>query len=504
MTEEEASGTGSGAPPRPLPAWRLIALVAGPVACLLPLLIEPPGGLAPEAWRLCGVAAWMVIWWLTEAVPVPATALLPIVVMPLLGIGQEADVTASYAHPLIFLFLGGFLIAGAMQRWGLHERVALLIVWAVGRSARTLVGGFMIACALLSMWISNTATAVMMFPVGLSVIEVVAEQTDQDKSRRFGVSLMLAIAYACSIGGIATLIGTPPNTLLAAFLADSYGYELSFASWMAIGLPFCLVLLPLSWLWLTFVGFPAGQIRLDHARRQMAERLAALGSMSRGERIVAAGFLLAAVGWITRPWLVKLTGLPLSDTSVAMTVGLALFVVPASVQSGRFVLDWSTARDIRWGVLLLFGGGLALADAFKSTGLAAAIGNAFGGLSGANVWLAVAVLAATVLFLTELTSNTATTATFLPIVAAIAIGWQQNPLLFVVPVAIAASGAFMLPVATPPNAVVFGYRHLRVRDMARTGAILNVACIVLVVLIDLLLGRWVLGAEPGVLPPWAH
>jgi sodium-dependent dicarboxylate transporter 2/3/5 len=218
---------------------------------------------------------------------------------------------------------------------------------------------------------------------------------------------------------------------------------------------------------------------------------------------VGIGFLLAAAGWILRPIIVKATGLPISDTSVAMTIGLAMFVVPTSVEAGRFVLDWPTARNLRWGVLLLFGGGLALAGSFKSTGLAAAIGGAFAGFSGSNVWLTAAAMAATVLLLTELTSNTATTATFLPIVAAIAIGWNQNPLLFVVPVAIAASGAFMLPVATPPNAVAFGYPHLKIRDMARTGAVLNLTCIVLVVLVDMVLCRWVLGAEPGVLPPWA-
>jgi sodium-dependent dicarboxylate transporter 2/3/5 len=483
--------------------WRLAALVAGPLVCLIPLAFDAPAGLVPEAWRLCGLAGWMVLWWLTEAIPVPATALLPIVAMPLLEIGKEAKVTASYGHPLIFLFLGGFLIAGAMQRWGLHERVALFIVWAVGRSARSLVGGFMIACALLSMWISNTATAVMMFPVGLSVIDVVAKETDEATSRKFGVSLMLAIAYSCSIGGIATLIGTPPNTLLAAFLSDSYGYQLGFAQWMAIGLPFCLVLLPLTWLWLTHVGFPAGGLRLSHARDDMIRRLKELGPMSRGERIVGIGFLLAAAGWILRPLIVKTTGLPITDTTIAMTVGLTMFVVPTSVEAGRFVLDWPTARNLRWGVLLLFGGGLALAGSFKSTGLAAAIGSAFAGFSGSNVWLTVAAMATTVLLLTELTSNTATTATFLPIVAAIAIGWNQNPLLFVVPVAIAASGAFMLPVATPPNAVAFGYPHLRIRDMARTGAVLNLVCIVLVILVDMVLCRWVLGAEPGVLPPWA-
>ncbi|MBW2526161.1 MAG: SLC13/DASS family transporter [Deltaproteobacteria bacterium] len=487
-----------------MPAWRIGALIAGPLVCLVPLLVDAPTALGGEAWRLCGLAGWMVVWWLTEAIPVPATALLPIVGMPLLGIGKEGGVTASYAHPLIFLFLGGFLIAGAMQRSGLHERVALFIVWAVGRNARSLVGGFMIACALLSMWISNTATAVMMFPVGLSVIGVVAKETDRHTARRFGVALMLAIAYSCSIGGIATLIGTPPNTLLAAFLADSYGYQLSFASWMAIGLPFCLVLLPLTWLWLTRVGFPAGGLRLSHAREDMIRRLRDLGPMSRGERIVGIGFLIAAVGWIVRPLIVKLTGVPISDTTVAMSVGLAMFVVPVSLETGRFALDWATARNLRWGVLLLFGGGLALAGAFKSTGLAEAIGRAFAGFAGTNVWLTAAAMAATVLFLTELTSNTATTATFLPIVAAIAIGWGENPLLFVVPVAIAASGAFMLPVATPPNAVAFGYPHLRVRDMARTGAVLNLLCVVLVVLVDFVLCRWVLGAEPGVLPPWVR
>ncbi len=484
--------------------WRVVALVGGPLVSLVPLLLDSWWGLTPPAWRLCGVAAWMVIWWLSEAVPIPVTALLPIPVMPLYGVAAQEPVAKSYAHPLIFLFLGGFFIAGAMQRWGLHRRVALHILRASGNNARTLIGGFMVACALLSMWISNTATAVMMFPVGLSIIEVIAEEVDEPSAQRFGIALMLGIAYGCSIGGVATLIGTPPNTLLAAFVADAYGVELSFAEWMAIGLPYSFVLLPLAWLWLTRVQYPVGGLQLRGVTAEIDDRLDELGPMTRGEKIAAAGFLCAAALWITRPWIARATGLAISDASVAMAVGLCLFVLPTSLKAGLFALDWQTARQTRWGVLLLFGGGLALASAFKSTGLSAAVGHAFSGLAGVNLWLIVAIMAATVLMLTELTSNTATTATLLPIIGAIAIAWGQNPLLFMVPVAIAASGAFMLPVATPPNAVVFGYGPLRIAHMVRAGVFLNALSIAVVVVLDMVLCRWVLGAEPGVLPPWAR
>ncbi len=460
---------------------RLLALVAGPLVMLVLLAMPTPEGLSPEAWKLVALAAWMVTWWMFEAAPVPVTALLPIPVMPLLGIADEKAVAASYAHPLIFLFLGGFLIAAAMQRWGLHRRIALSIVHRVGTSPGGIIAGFMVATAFLSMWISNTATAVMMYAVGISVIDFVSSHTDDATlARRFGVALMLGIAYGASIGGVGTLIGTPPNTLLASFLADNHGIRIDFATWMLLGIPLVLVMLPVTWLLLCKVVFPVRGLRLGGAHELISEELKGLGAMSKGERIVMVVFVATALLWITRKWLVDLTGLSISDTSIALIAATLLFALPASIEKGQFTVEWDAAKNVPWGVLLLFGGGLALAGAFSSTGLAESIGNAVGALEGAEFGLIVLVTITAIIFLTELTSNTATTATFLPILGAVAVGLGASPMALAIPAAIAASMAFMMPVATPPNAIVFSYEGMHIQDMMKAGFWLNLIAIGLI------------------------
>lgn len=497
---------------RTYPPWRRAALLLGPVCGLLPIFLTPPAGLAEPAWRLAGVTGWMVVWWLSEAVPIPATALLPVPLLPLLGVAPEREVAASYAHPLIFLFLGGFLLAGAMQRSGLHRRVALAIVRRMGGTPAGLVGGFMLATALLSMWISNTATAILMFTIGLSLVDSLGAaagggetvEGGGEATSRFGRALMLGIAYGASIGGTATLIGTPTNALLASFLSSTYGFTLSFRSWLLFGVPYAAVMLPLAWLWLTRAAFPLAGVRLGDARERLTAEAARLGPLGRAERAVAVVFTLTALGWLGRDLLERATGLAISDTTVAMVGGLALLTVPLSLARGRFALDWETVEALPWGVLILFGGGLALAGAFQSSGLAAALGDGFAGLGHLPPWLLVVLATTTVVFLTELTSNTATAATFLPILAAVALGLGESPLLLTVPVALAASAAFMLPVATPPNAIVFGYRDLRIADMAKSGFVLNLLAIVVISLLVLLLGGPVLGIQPGAVPGWAR
>ena len=481
VVEEEygVSGEGEGSPTRqPMSRKRLVALIAGPALALVLLFLPAPEGMKPEAWRLVALAVWMVVWWLGEAVPIPATALLPIPMMPLLGIAKMKPVAANYGHTLIFLFLGGFLLAAAMQRWGLHKRIALRIVDFVGTSPGGIIGGFMVATAFLSMWISNTATTIMMFAVGLSVVEFVARKTpDRSMVRNFGVALMLGIAYSASIGGVGTLIGTPPNALLASFLQSNYKIQIDFFTWMKFGVPVVVVMLPIAWLLLTKVIFPARDLKIGDAGGVIKDELAALGAMSKGERAVAIVFACAALGWILRKQLAGWSGLPINDTMIAMTAAIVLFAWPISREKGHFAVDWEAARNVPWGVLLLFGGGLALAGGFKGTGLAEWIGGRVSGFE-VSTWVLVFIVTVAIIYLTEITSNTASTATFLPILGAVAIGLGLDPRMLAIPVALGASMAFMMPVATPPNAIVFSYEEMTLGDMVKAGFWLNIVAII--------------------------
>jgi sodium-dependent dicarboxylate transporter 2/3/5 len=482
---------------------RRIGLPAGPILLALLLLLDPPSGMSLAAWRTAAVGIFMACWWITEAVPIPATALTPLLLFPLLGILDIGPAAAPFANPIIFLFLGGFIIALAMERHGLHRRIALRVVRAMGVRPPMLVFGFMAATAFMSMWVSNTATVVMMLPIGLSVVRLVKPEAGAGPMEfNFAIALMLGIAYAASIGGLATLIGTPPNALLAAFMRESYGVEVGFAQWMVVGLPLVLVALPLSWIVLTKLVFPIRIREIPGGAETIRNEYARLGPISRAERSVAVIFIVTATLWITRPILDDyLPGI--SDTSIAIAAALATFIVPVSLRDGEFLMDWETAERLPWGVLLLFGGGLALAGAITSTGLAAWIGQAMSGMESWPLPLTIVLLTAVVIFLTELTSNTATAAAFLPLVASLALGLGENPLVLLVPAALAASCAFMLPVATPPNAIVYGSGHVTVPQMARAGIWLNVLCITLITLVVYVLVLAAFGAELGTVPAWA-
>jgi len=482
----------------------LAGLVAGPLVLVGMLLAPVPEGLSPGAWHAAAVGLLMAIWWITEAIPIPATSLLPLVFFPLLGVGTIQETASPYAHPLIFLFLGGFLLALGMQRWGLHRRTALTIIRAIGTNPRSIILGFMVASAALSMWVSNTATAMMMLPIGLSVVQLVRDSdAAEDRVRTFAVVLMLGVAYACNIGGTGTIIGTPPNALLAGFMSETYGVELGFAEWMTVGLPFVVLGLPLAYVLLTRVAFSMDLERLPGGRALIRDELERLGPMSRPEWMVAAVFIAVATLWITRPLLSD--AVPgLSDAGIAMAGATALFVLPADKRFSTFVLDWDTARDLPWGVLLLFGGGLSLASAVERTGLATWIGESLSAASVLPVVLVIAAVSITIILLTELTSNTATTAAFLPVMASVAVGIGQNPYLLLVPTALSASCAFMLPVATPPNAIVYGSNVLQISDMARAGVWLNVAFAVLVTTVAYGLVVAVFGFDLGVVPSWAQ
>lgn len=488
--EEEGEQGGSALSP-----LGKIAILAGPLVAVVLLLLPAPANMPPEAWRMVAVVAWMVIWWLSEAVPIPATALLPLVLMPLFGIGDLKPVAQAYADPIIFLFLGGFLIALAMQKTGLHRRIALTIVRSIGTSPDRIILGFMLATGFLSMWISNTATAVMMYAVGLSVVDFIERQTrDAAAVRNFGVALMLAIAYSASIGGVGTLIGTPPNALLASFLSKTYGIEITFFRWMLIGVPVVVVMLPATWLILTRVLFPARAIAVASPASVIEAELRSLGRASPAERLVGVVFAYAALAWILRQPLVGLTGLPLDDTMIALAAALVLFAVPTFGTRGGFALDWEITRDLPWGVLLLFGGGLALAGGFTSTGLAEWIGGIVGGVRIGTLALVLLVTTA-IVYLTEITSNTASTATFLPIMGAVAVGLKLDPMLLTIPIAIGASMAFMMPVATPPNAIVFSYERMQLRDMVRAGFLLNIIAVVVAFGAIVIIGPLAFGLE---------
>ena len=500
MSEEESERTPAGSPRRWL---RRIGLALGPAAGALLYLILPEGhGAADGSWAALegparatvGMGAWMAIWWMTEAIPIYATALLPLALFPFLGIASGREAAAPYGHELIFLFMGGFLLALSMERWGLHRRIAFRALRLAGTRPAHVVGGIMIVSAVLSMWVSNTATAIMMLPVAVSL----AGNGDRPEDRRFAICLFLGIAYGCTIGGIATPVGTPPNLFLLSFAKSELGVEISFVRWMAVGLPLALLFLPCAWWLLTRWLF-----HLDDAPIAMAgalrEEHEAMGPLGSGERSAALAFGLAASLWLLRPLLagIEISGhqpfAGLTDTSIAIGAALTLFLLPGNREVGGRALDWNTALRLPWGILILFGGGLSLAAAIRANGVDLFLAHQVTSLQFLPPMLVVVAVVAMVVFLTELTSNMATCATFVPLLAGVAPGLGMDPLLLAVPAAIAASFAFMLPVATPPNAIIFGSGKVRIADMVKVGIVLNLIGIIVTTVLFLTWGRFVFG-----------
>ncbi|MDX3775122.1 DASS family sodium-coupled anion symporter [Chromatiaceae bacterium AAb-1] len=462
------------------------ALVAGPLIFIYTLVSTPLfEGMAQPAWIIAGLMIWMAIWWMTEVISIPATAMLPIVIIPLLGLDSAKAVTSAYADPVIFLFLGGFVISIAMERWNLHKRIALLAMLTVGSKPSQQLAGIMAVTAFLSMWMSNTATAVMMLPIGLSII---AMQQQNAQSDNFSKAILLSIAYAASIGGVATIIGTPPNILLAAYLKNTYNLEIGFGTWMLFGVPLAISMLILCWLWLTKF-YKLNTIEATDSRKLYSSKLAELGKMHNAERVVLVIFGSAAFCWIFRSYLVQFTGLPFDDTIIAITAALLLFILPVGFKTSQKVLNWDDTKKLPWGVLLLFGGGLALAAQIQKSGLSDYIAQQVGMMGNVDILLLVIVVTTIIIFLTEITSNTATAATFLPLLGPVAVSLDTSAAMLVIPAAVAASFAFMLPVATPPNAIVFGAGKLKIADMAKAGLFLNLTGIVLIVAFTMLLAR---------------
>lgn len=440
---------------------------------------------------VAAVTVLMGAWWMTEAIPLAATALIPLAVFTLTGVGDMKEVASPYASSTIFLFMGGFLLALGLQRWNLHRRLALLVVAAVGTSPKRLILGFMISTGFMSMWVSNTATAVVMLPIGMSVLQLTAETVGgMHNQRKFATALMLAIAYSASIGSLGTLIGTPPNALLSAYLETSHGIEIGFGRWMLVGMPIAIIFTFLAWLILISV-FPPEIKEIPGGKELIRDEIRKLGPWTTPQIIVGIIFVLAAVAWVAVPLLIESFNLDFGydDAVVGIIAGLLLFIIPADRKTGVRLLDWKTANELPWDVLLLFGGGLSLSAMFTKSGLSLWIGEMAKGLSVLPLALLVAAVGGLVLILTEFTSNTATAATFLPIMGGVAVGigltagGEQNVMLLTIPVALAATCAFMMPVATPPNAIAYGSGYVKIGEMIKGGVWLNITGLVLITLV---------------------
>ena len=462
---------------------KTIGLISGPLSFLFFLFLYRPEGLSTEGCAVLASTSWIAIWWITEALPIAVTALLPIVLFPLSGGLALSKTTAAYGHKFIFLFIGGFILAIAIQKWNLHKRIALTIIKIVGTKVTNIILGFMIATAILSMFISNTATAVMILPIGMAIVAQLKNNpnTIEKENLIFGKALMLAIAYSASIGGMATIIGTPPNLFFVGIIKESYGINISFSQWFKFGLPLSLLLLSICWIYLTKFAFKFEQKTFPGGSKLINDQLKALGKISYEEKMILSVFILTALAWICRSLINKFIP-AIDDTIIAITSGSILLILPAKDRKKRLLI-WEDSVKLPWGILLLFGGGMALAIGFESSGLAIWIGSQLTLLENIPLIVLLLILIASVNFLTEITSNLATTAVLLPVLASLADAINVHPYLLLVAATVAASCAFMLPVATPPNAVVFGSGYLEINDMVKKGFWMNLISILILTLI---------------------
>ncbi|PCI05066.1 MAG: anion transporter [Hyphomicrobiales bacterium] len=470
-----------------------IGLIIGLLVFVVMAMSPAPSGLTNGAWTVAALALLMMIWWMSEALPLAATALVPLVALPFLMEAPIETVAQAYAHPLVFMFLGGFLIASALERWDLHRRIAARVLRLNHSGLAGLIGALMICTAFLSMWITNTATAMVMMPIAKSLIQSMrSENTSKSECDTFAAALMLGIAFSATIGGMATLIGTPPNALLAAYVQNAHGVKIGFGQWMLVGIPILITLLPLTWWLLTKIMFRLGEHSETVLKRMIEDAQPTSATLSIGAKRVAIVAILAGLILIFRPLLeTAMPALPLSDSGIVMAAALILFALPSGESDGERLLQWENAKTIRWDVLILFGGGLSLASAIDSSGLSSAIGAGLVSLETLPMALIILIAMATMVYLGEIASNTAMAAVFLPVAGAAAIELGVAPLELVLPIGLAASLGFMLPVATPPNAIVYGSGDVTAQQMLKTGAILDVLAIFIVYAIAMTLGPWV-------------
>ena len=499
---------------RPAGGTKTVALIAGPLTALLLGLFIHPDPVHPEIGYTLAAAAWMAVWWITEPVPLAVTSLLPVVLFPLFGIMDGQTVSSAYFNHVIFLFIGGFLIALAMQRWNLHKRIALGILGITGSGKSRLLLGFMLATALLSMWMSNTATAMLVVPILMSVLMEI--EPEPDAKRSFSTGLLLGVAYSASIGGVMTLVGTPPNLSFLRIYQVMFPHapQITFLQWMLFAVPAGILLLGAAFTLLYFSYARGSRTKgiLELPVRQMQKEL---GPMGREEKVVLVSFVLMALLWITRSDLeigsvtlkgwASLLGKPafINDGTIAIALSLPLFMIPSRSQPGVRIMDWKTASELPWDIVLLFGGGFALANGFRDSGLSLWLGQQLQGISVLPPIFIILIISLLVTFLTELTSNTATTEMILPVLSGMAVATQIHPLLFMLPATLSASMAFMLPAGTPPNAIIFGTRRVTIRQMARTGLWLNLIGAIVITAVVYFIGSVVFDISPGQFPAWA-
>jgi len=452
-------------------------LFLGVVLFFIVIALPLPDSMSQAALYVAAVAVLMATWWITEAIPIPITALLPIALFPLLDVMAVKQVTSAYANHMIFLFLGGFILALCIEKWNLHKRIALYTIYLVGSSRKRLLLGFMLATAFLSMWISNTAATLIMIPVAIAVVK----KSSQADGSTFGMILMLGVAYSASIGGVTTLIGTPPNAILAGVLEQQLNITISFFDWLIFALPLSAIFLLIVWAYLSFIGRDKNPSNENLDKNIIIDELKKLGEITSEEKKVLFVFILVAIAWISRGLLDLEIFKQIKDSTIAIIGAILLFIIPAKNNSTR-LMDWDTTKKLPWDILLLFGGGFALASGFSQTGLTSWLGNQLAFLEGANIILIVLAVSLLVIFLTEITSNTATASLLIPVMVAISEAMNLPPMLLMATVAIAASCAFMLPVATPPNAIVYSSRYVTIQQMAKTGFVLNIVGSLLITL----------------------
>ena len=483
-------------------ALKQFGLVLGPLLFTITLLFFKPEGLSPEGIAVLATTLWVAVWWILEVVPIAVTAMLPIILFPITGAMELSTTTAAFGHKYVFLYIGGFTLAIAIEKWNLHKRIALTVINLIGTSVSKIILGFMVATAFLSMWISNTATTVMMLPIGLAIIFQLKDnpETKEDENEIFGKALMLAIAYSASIGGIATLIGTPPNLIFAGILEEQYNIEMTFSKWIIYGLPISILLLFICWKYLTNIAFKFTQKDFPGGKAEIKRLLKNLGKVSYEEKTVLIVFCVTAFLWITRSFILSKLIPAIDDTIIAMASATILFILPTKNRTEKKIINWESAVKLPWGILLLFGGGLALAEGFKTSGLAEWIGAQITQFENLPLFVLLFVLILAVNFLTEITSNLATTAMLLPIIAPIALVLDVHPFTLMVGITVAASCAFMLPVATPPNAIVFGSGYLKIPDMMRAGILMNIISVILITLITYYLLPLLWDFDPNVFP----
>lgn len=486
---------------------RKIGFFLGPMLFLLTFLVPAPEQMAPQAWTVSGLAMWMAAWWITEAMPLPVAALLPVIILPTLKIMPLKEVTAPFASSIIFLFLGGFIISLAMEKWKLHLRFGLGILKVLGVGPKSALAGMMLATAFMGMWISNTATTILMLPMAISLALLLGRKSDSGElptgANYFAKAMVLGVGYSAVIGGLSTFVGTPTNAVLKGHMQKTYGYDFSLADWMSFGVPLMLIMLLLAWCMLCSL-FVRHAATCDNTREVVRDEYAKLGRMRCGERVVTAVFVLIATFWVLRRQMEMLLGIPLDDAVVALIGAMILFLTPLNRQMSQFALTWKDTDKLPWGVLIFFGGSLSISDALTKTGVTAWISLQLDALNGSSLVLVVGIIVLLIILASEMMNNVATITAFLPILSGLAAGMDVNPLLILVPATLAASCGFMLPGASAPNALAFGTGYLKVRDMIRAGFLLDIISALFVILATFTLMSWAFGVEPGVVPDWAH